>query len=192
DGGCAIAANIATLTMAPSAAVQGTTAQGQTTTAQLQAAAPITICDVGLGIEKYWDYEAVAGGPQMQAHVNVANGNLVLDQTDTTPVQAHGHLTYGLRRVYNSEATPALVFPGSLGAGWQFAVDAGDGTAGDGLVPQGLFSPSLQSVSQPLSIALIDQDGTRHIFSPRALPAAATAALDGTPVGTLAPMILQP
>jgi hypothetical protein len=47
----------------------------------------------------------------------LANGNLVVQQRDSTPIQAHGHLAYGLDRTYNSQDTTLLSFPGSFGAG---------------------------------------------------------------------------
>jgi hypothetical protein len=58
---------------------------------------PITICDTGLGLDPWFTFVKRDVGPQAQASVNVANGNLVVQQLDTTPVQAHGHLAQFLR-----------------------------------------------------------------------------------------------
>src|SRR5205814_8852140 len=53
----------------------------------------INICDSGLGIEKWWTFIPFDVGPQAEALVNVANGNLVVQQTDATTVQAHGQFS---------------------------------------------------------------------------------------------------
>ena len=62
--------------------------------------------------------------------MNVANGNLVAQQIDTTPVQGHGDLAYVLRRTYNSQAPETLpIGSGGLGQGWTLNVtEAGDTT----------------------------------------------------------------
>jgi len=63
-----------------------------------QATVPVTVCDSGLGMERWWSYVDRDLGPQSQAHANPANGNVVVQATDSTPIQAHGHLSYVLRR----------------------------------------------------------------------------------------------
>ena len=66
------------------------------------------------------------------AKFNVANGNLVVQHVDSTPVPARGRLAYVLRRTYNSQDS-RLTLPSSIGSGWQLnfgeADDAGAGVA---------------------------------------------------------------
>jgi len=126
---------------------------------------PITVCDVGLGLENWWSYVTRDVGPQGKAFVNAANGNLVVQQTDSTPVQAHGRLGYVLRRTYNSEDTTLATLPGSFGAGWQLNIGQADDLASDGVTTAGLSVPSAEAVANPLAVTLIDRDGTRHVFS---------------------------
>lgn len=60
--------------------------------AGFQDSAPVavTICDPGLGLENWWSYVSRELGPQADAKLNVANGNLVVQQLDSTPVPATG------------------------------------------------------------------------------------------------------
>jgi RHS repeat-associated protein len=151
---------------------------------------PIVVCDTGLGLENWWSYEKTALGPQAAASVNVANGNLVINQTDGTPIQAHGHLAFVLRRYYNSQDLPTVVLPGSLGAGWQFNVDAGD-DLGPGLTPSALAVPAVQSVLTPMALTLVDRTGTRHLFTPRAVALNIDVTNAVTSLGALQPHALQ-
>jgi RHS repeat-associated protein len=146
------------------------------------ASVPVTVCDNGLGLENWWSYVKRDTGPQGTAYVNAANGNLVLQQTDSTPVQAHGHLAYVARRFYNSEDATLLTFPGSIGAGWNLNVDQGDSLIGDAASATGLYVPTAQSVTNPTGITLVDRDGTRHVFRPRAV----SLSVDATTLGGVA------
>ena len=157
---------------------------------------PVTICDGGLGIENWWSYVSRPVGPQAVARVNVANGNMVLQQDDFTPVQIHGHLGLGLRRTYNSEDTSLLNLPGSSGKGWTFNISEAGDLAGDGVRADGLYVPTLESLLSPLAVTLIDQDGTRHAFQPKGIgtvvdvTALQTAASPGARAA-LIPKVLQ-
>ncbi|MGH2784037.1 MAG: RHS repeat-associated core domain-containing protein [Actinomycetota bacterium] len=152
----------------------------------------ILTCDSGLGLEGWWSYVSRPAGPMALASVNVANGNLVLQHTDSTPVQAHGRLAYVLRRTYNSQDVAVATLPGSLGAGWTLNVTEADVAAG-AVSATGLVVPSLTSFTQPLAVTLIDRDGTRHVFPPKGLggatPVDVTAITSG-PLLTLKPMVL--
>ncbi|MBV8980681.1 MAG: DNRLRE domain-containing protein, partial [Acidimicrobiia bacterium] len=134
-----------------------------------QVTVPVTVCDTGLGLEHWWSYASRTLGPQSEAKVNVANGNLVLQATDTTPVQAHGHLAYVLRRTYNSQDSTVVSFPGSIGSGWSMNVGQADDLIGDGVGANGLYVPPAQAFANPFAVTLIDRDGTRHVFQARSL-----------------------
>lgn len=127
------------------------------------------VCNSGLGFEKWWSYAGRSVGPGVAAQVNAANGNLVVQQSDFSTIQLHGHLALGLRRTYNSEDMTAVTLPGALGKGWTFNIsEAGDlGDAGAG--PDGLSVPTvaspLDAVTTAPPVTLIDQDGTRHTFT---------------------------
>jgi RHS repeat-associated protein len=157
---------------------------------------PVTICDTGLGRQNWWTFVTQGVGPQAQAAVNVANGNLVVQQTDGTPIQAHGHLAYVLARTYNSQDTTLLSFPGSFGAGWNLNVAQTGDLAGLGAGATGLYVPPLSSVLNPLAVTLIDADGTRHVFQFKGLNATIdlTGLLGGlldNPLGELVPSVLS-
>jgi RHS repeat-associated protein len=124
----------------------------------------VTICDIGLGLEPWWSYfdRPVAYGST--AYVNAANGNLVVQQQDSTVVQGRGRLSYGLRRTYNSQDTRLLSLPGSMPAHWQ--LNFGE-VADAGISPSGLVVPPLTTLSKTLPVTLIDRDGTRHVFTAR-------------------------
>ena len=126
----------------------------------------VDACNSGLGTEPWWSYVTTPAGPQANAMVNVANGNLVVSATDATPVQAHGRLALVLRRTYNSREATLATLPGSLGAGWHFNVGQSDDLAADGVGTTGLYVPSAEAITSPLSVAMIDRDGTRHLFAP--------------------------
>lgn len=125
----------------------------------------VQLCDSDLGLESWWSYVNQPIGPQGLASVNVANGNLVVQQTDTTPVQAHGRFDYVLRRTYNSQDDAIVTLPGSFGKGWQLNVAQSDDLANAGVTNAGLYIPSGTSLTNPLSVTMIDRDGTRHVFS---------------------------
>jgi RHS repeat-associated protein/uncharacterized repeat protein (TIGR01451 family) len=157
---------------------------------------PVTICDTGLGVENWWTFINRDVGPQAQAQVNVSNGNLVVQQTDSTPIQAHGHLAYVLNRTYNSQDTALLSFPGSFGAGWNLDIAETGDLAGSGVGATGLFVPPVSSVLNPLAVTLIDADGTRHVFGFRGLNATIdiTGLLGlggGGPLADLVPQVLS-
>jgi hypothetical protein len=104
-------------------------------------------------------------------------------------VQIHGHLGLGFRRTYNSEDSTLLTLPGSIGAGWTLNVSEAGDMVGDGHGPDGLYVPPAEKFFSPLSVTLIDQDGTRHVFQPRALSSPITiGSLSSTsPLATLTP-----
>ncbi|WP_436698720.1 Kelch repeat-containing protein [Nocardioides sp. BYT-33-1] len=131
-------------------------------------AKPITVCGGGLGLEDWWTYDTTDLGGGGSASVNVANGNLVVKQYDTEPVQAPGQLAIGLGRVYNSQ--DLMSAGGPIGAGWQFDV-GGTGPTATGFGIAGLKLPNLQNVKRPLSMTYVDRDGTRHVFKLRSLGA---------------------
>lgn len=125
------------------------------------------VCDGGLGNEPWYSYTTTDIGPYGSAAVNVANGNLVVQQADTTPVQMHGRLALFTRRTYNSQDTTMMRLPGSIGAGWTLNVGS-LGVGGGALTPGGLAVGSLtDSLTNPFGITLIDRDGTRHQFGIR-------------------------
>lgn len=154
---------------------------------------PITVCDVGLGYENWWSYVNQDLGGGGKTSVNVANGNLVAQYTDSTPVQAHGRFAYVLRRSYNSEDTsnwvaasgqsvPGLTVPATapIGAGWRLNVDEVGNGVTDGVSPSALEVPTVQSVlDSGFDVTLVDEDGTRHVFTPNAITA--NARLNVTP-----------
>jgi RHS repeat-associated protein len=159
----------------------GVTAKGAVTA----SVAPLNICDTRLGNEAWWNYVTRSLGSGGTASVNVANGNLVLTQLDSTPITAHGHLGFELRRSYNSLDSTLLTLPDSMGAGWQLNIGQADDLIGAGVGADALYVPAaLESVAQPLAVTLIDRDGTRHVFTPRAL----ASPLNAT--GLLAPRAL--
>ena len=147
------------------------------------ASAPITVCDSALGYENWWTYVNQDLGAGGKASVNVANGNLVVQVTDSTPVQGHGRFAYALRRTYNSQDTGNLlsVLPPTvytlpdaapIGAGWRLNVDQlGDGIV-DGAVADGLLVPSVSGLATTaFDVTLVDEDGTHHVFAPNGLAA---------------------
>jgi RHS repeat-associated protein len=159
----------------------------------ITASAPVTVCQSGLGYESWWTYVQRAIGPQGQASANVSNGNLVLQQTDSQPVQAHGRLSYVMRRTYNSQANTAAALPGSIGEGWILNVGQADDLAGLGATADGLYVPSatdlVMEAANPLGVTYVDRDGTRHVFQPRLIPAVSVSGLAG-PQLILRPAVL--
>lgn len=134
------------------------------------ASTQITVCGGGLGVEKWWTYDTTDLGGGGTASVNVANGNLVVKQYDSTPVQTRGRLALALGRAYNSQ--DLMSGGGPIGAGWQFDIGETSEFAG-GFGIAGLSLPNLQTVLQPLSMPYIDRDGTRHVFKLRSVGVAA-------------------
>ncbi|HVF05077.1 MAG TPA: DNRLRE domain-containing protein [Frankiaceae bacterium] len=162
----------------------------------LQSAARATnACASALGLEPWWSYVATEVGAQSTASVNVANGNLVVQAVDSTPIQARGRLAYVLRRTYNSQdPASALDLPGSMGAGWSLNLGHSDDAAGGGVTPTGLHVPRIgdlvEELTNPLAVTLVDRDGTRHLFKPKAgLPSVHVSALTGT-AAALNPAVL--
>lgn len=170
--------------------------------AAANATAPITICDSALGYENWWTYVNQDLGAGGRASVNVANGNLVVQVTDSTPVQAHGRFAYALRRTYNSQDTANLVSvlpsPGALpdavpiGTGWRLNVDElGDGIV-DGAVADGLLVSSVTGLATAaFDVTLVDEDGTHHVFTPNGLAANGIPILGSgiTPVADLLDLV---
>lgn len=148
----------------------------------------ITVCGGGLGIENWWTYDTTDLGGGGTASVNVANGNLVVKQYDSTPVQTPGRLALALGRAYNSQ--DLMSGSGPIGAGWQFDIGETSEFAG-GWGIAGLSLPTLQNVLQPLSMPYIDRDGTRHVFKLRSVGVAAgdlslpISLTEPNPVGSL-------
>jgi RHS repeat-associated protein len=129
------------------------------------ALAPQPVCDSRLGMQNWWSYQNQDTGDQASAHVNVSNGNLVLSQTDSTVVQAHGRLAYVQRRFYNSQDTGALP-GGTFARGWQLGMGHTDDVASAGLDATGLVVPQAETVLQPLAVTLVDRTGTHLTYQP--------------------------
>ncbi|MGH9127175.1 MAG: kelch repeat-containing protein, partial [Acidimicrobiales bacterium] len=166
------------------------------------SSAPVTaqaeVCDTGLGSQAWWSYASHNAGSQGTAAVNVANGNLVFDENDSTAVQATGTLGLQPRRVYNSQdlAAPVAGAGGELGAGWQLSVV---NTGGDSAGATALAVPPADEVTlAPLAVTLVDDTGTRQVFtlkasaapgSPSPLTAVAVSYPGGTVSGELASLL---
>ena len=148
---------------------QVNTATAWNAQAPASSSVSVTTCEGGLGLEKYWSYETRQLGGGATASVNAADGNLVVQQTDSAPVQAHGRLGFVVRRTYNSEDTAIANLPGSFGYGWQLNVSQTDGVLGDSVGASALYVPGSLTATNPLAVTLIDRDGTRHVFQPNAL-----------------------
>jgi RHS repeat-associated protein/uncharacterized repeat protein (TIGR01451 family) len=175
DQGCSVVSNLAS----------GSTSEpgGPTVTSQ---SLPALMCNTGLGLQPWWSYVDAALGPLSSGHVNVSDGNLVVQADDTTSIQAHGHLAYILRRTYNSQALSAFQgLPGSFGAGWSLNVAQGDAVAGAGVTSSGLYIPPGEGVANPMAVTLIDGSGARLTFTPKAI-AAGPIDITTKPTGILA------
>lgn len=157
----------------------------------------LTVCGGGLGLEKWWTYDTTdlgTGGGGGTASVNVANGNLVVQQTDAPPVQARGRLALGVSRVYNSQGSMTDGLGDPLGIGWQFDLgETGEFAGGFGVGGFPIL-PNIHTVLQPLSMPYTDRDGTQHTFKLRSvgatigdvnLPIDLTQSGDGTSGGLL-------
>jgi RHS repeat-associated protein len=152
-----------------------------------------SVCDGGLGFEPWWSYDQRSIGSGGTASVNIGNGNLVVQQLDSTTIQAHGRLAFVVRRTYNSQDSNLLGLPGSLGSGW--TLNVGQLTTGSSALGAGLHVPSLETAVSPGAITLIDRDGTKHLFEPRSvspmlLAPAATPIAAGGIANALAPQSL--
>lgn len=124
------------------------------------ASSPLLVCDGGLGAATWWSYLTRSLGPGGTAAVNVADGNLVVSQADSTPIQAHGKLTFALKRVYNSQDTGNLPIAASIGTGWRLMA----GVEG----PIALYvPPPTTQVPNPIAVSVLDSAGLRSIFQPR-------------------------
>jgi RHS repeat-associated protein/uncharacterized repeat protein (TIGR01451 family) len=180
DQGCSVVSNLAS----------GATSEpgGPTVTSQ---SLPALVCNTGVGLQSWWSYVDTNLGPQATGHVNVSDGNLVVQADDTTSVQAHGHLAYILRRTYNSQALSAFQgTPGSFGAGWSLNVAQGDAVAGAGVTSSGLYVPPGESVANPMAVTLVDGSGARLTFAPHAI-AAGPLDITTSPTGILATLVPQ-
>jgi len=127
------------------------------------ASSPLLVCDGGLGTSAWWSYVQRTLGPGSDASIDVGDGNLVVSQIDSTPIQGHGQLTFELKRVYNSQDTgnANLPIPGGLGSGWRLMA----GVEG----PIALYVPGpLTQVSYPTGVLLVDSNGLRSQFQPAA------------------------
>jgi RHS repeat-associated protein/uncharacterized repeat protein (TIGR01451 family) len=178
EHGCAVVHNAAAGYNSPAPAVWGTV--------------PVTICGGGLGIEPWWTYVDETLGPQAVGRVNVANGNLVVQQTDGAPVPAHGRLGYVLRRTYNSQDAGTLPLAANTwGKGWVLNVGTADDPGGLGLAT-GLILPVPETdAASPGRVIYVDRDGTRHTFWPNTLSTAVDVTTASTAsLGALVPKAL--
>ncbi|MFT4262692.1 MAG: RHS repeat-associated core domain-containing protein [Nocardioides sp.] len=144
--------------------------------ASVSAGADVPICGDGLGLEDSWTFDTTDLGNGSAARVNVANGNVVLQASDSTPVQSRGGLEIGLTRTYNSQEQ--MTATGPLGAGWQFDIGETGSEAVTGIGFGGLKLPTLQGLTQPMAVAYVDRDGTRHVFTLRSLQENGEIGLD--------------
>jgi RHS repeat-associated protein len=163
---------------------------GETTTGGLlNRSAAINVCDTGLGVENWWSYVGRNVTVNSQATIDVANGNLVVQETDATPIQARGQLSFALQRTYNSQNSGVVTPPGSLGSGWVLSLTNTGGTVASAV---GLYIPGGETVSNPLAVTVIDGDGTRHVFQLKSVLATAVDATTSSsgPIGLLVPQAL--
>lgn len=147
------------------------------------ASAPLLACATGLGDEKWNSYLHQTPGPQADAAVDMANGNLWLSQLDTTAIQAHGKLSYALVRSFNSQDDPTVAMPSMLGAGWNWSMSAvSDDTGGAGdVTPSALYVPAGESAANPFAVTVVDASGDRQVLVPRDQPATAFEVGLGVP-----------
>jgi RHS repeat-associated protein len=148
---CAVETDSASVTIASGNSVGATT--------------PFTACDSDLGTNGWSSFITQTLGDGGSAGVNPANGNLVVTQTDSMPMQLHGGLSFDLTRTYNSQDTDLAGIPNIVGAGWIVSfVDAGTDPAGIALVV-----PPVAAVANPVPITLVDGSGARYVYAPSAL-----------------------
>ncbi|HEX2149749.1 MAG TPA: DNRLRE domain-containing protein, partial [Actinomycetota bacterium] len=110
-----------------------------------------------VGLEDFYPYQDFALG-QGTAFANMANGNLVVQDTDYN-VPGQG-LNMRLSRTYNSSADAAV---GPFGRGWTLGVSEGE--AGGGLLSASLdLKQILTLLFGGRAMVFVDEDGTRHRF----------------------------
>ena len=183
-GGCLLSTNTAT-------AING---------ASSSQAAPVQvqICDSGLGLENWWSYTGAPVSSTASAQVNVMNGNLVVEDTDGTVIQARGHLAYVQHRIYNSQDL-TLPLAGSWARGWTLTVGQTESIAAAGVSASGLIvpafdpsDPTASPLAPNLGVTLVDRDGTRHVFTYRSASIDVDHAVDVSQLPTGPARLLQP
>lgn len=158
----------------------------------------VNVCDSGLGRERWWSFVDEPTGSGGVAGVNVANGNLVVQHTDSTPIQGHGDLGFIQRRTYNSQDTTLLDLPWTIGLGWNLNVGEASDVTGAGIAARQLNVPAaLETMASAFPVTMIDRDGTRHVFRPRVLDSMLDASPTSTatllnPLGALKPRVIAP
>ncbi|MGH7687479.1 MAG: LamG-like jellyroll fold domain-containing protein [Candidatus Dormibacteria bacterium] len=156
----------------------------------VSAPVAMTGCDAGLGLEPWWSYVSTPVDPTQTAQVNVANGNLVVQALDSTPIQSHGLFDFVLRRTYNSQDSSVAAttdvngkngggngngigerVPQGFGNGWQLNVgDLSASSTGPGLGSSlGLIVPNNEAPGSASAVTFVDGDGTRHVYQFNAL-----------------------
>ena len=86
-----VAQQVSRATCSPVSATASAIALAGTVNATVAGTAA-AICDSGLGLEPWFSYVSRPVGPVGVANVNAANGNLVVQQLDSTSIQARGRL----------------------------------------------------------------------------------------------------
>jgi RHS repeat-associated protein len=142
----------------------------------------VPACEGGLGFEDWWSYDRHDTSPGGSASVNMGNGNLVVQQTDSTAIQAHGDLAFVARRTYNSQDSGVIGLPGAIGRGWTLNLGELSATAG-AVVGAGLQVPSLEAASRAGGVVLVDRDGTKHLFQPAVVSPLLLAPAGVVPTG---------
>ena len=150
-------------------------------------AAPVTVCDAGLGTSPWLTYATRSLGPLAVASVDPADGNLVVAQHDGTDIPGHGPLGFGVTRTYNSQDTGIANLPATLGAGWVFTVGQ-DRLAASGPVASGLVVPVLLPTSTQVPVILVEGSGARDTFTPHALPQAVDVTSMSAPASSTSPL----
>lgn len=141
---------------------------GTTMTTTSNDARPSAVAGM-TGREAWWSYDELQPpDPHSTLGVNIASGNLVLQQLDGTPMHGHGRIGYVLRRTYNSHFANDDTLPGSMGAGWTMNLGEVEGGGGSvGVAATKLDVPANIDFTLTNSpVHLLDRDGTRHRFTP--------------------------
>ncbi len=129
------------------------------------AVAQFTACDAGLGTPAWESFLTQGLGDGGSAAVNPANGNLVVTQQDGIPMSLHGGLTFNLSRAYNSEDKDLAGLVEPVGNGWIVNfVKAGTDPGGVELIV-----PSFAAYANAPPITMVDQNGTRYVYTPSPL-----------------------
>jgi len=124
-----------------------------------------TACDAGLGSTAWDSFATQSLGDGGTSGVNPANGNLVVTQEDGIPMTLHGGLSFDLSRTYNSEDKDLAGLNEPVGNGWIVNfVKAGTDPGGVDLVV-----PSFASYSNPPPVTMVDESGTRYVYTPSSL-----------------------